>query len=270
MSHSEDRHLDFVLKHYKEGTFDTQKAIVRFKDAHGMITAPRRRWSRIFYAVSAAAAILLGVFFSHNHYSRQWTELYADAVQKTFVLPDSSCVTLAPGSTLTYRMKDAREVKMEGRVYFDVTRDENRPFEIETEGGFVRVLGTEFLVDASGKQEKRVIKVFVTEGKVLFAKEAGMEGVVLTESMSARLTEGNDMPEIDVESDINSIAWKRGSFIFEDVPLKEVLSCLSMHYKVSFAASDLSKRLSGEFSTDDLDLILELIESALDVTIVKR
>ncbi len=31
----------------------------------------------------------------------------------------------------------------------------------------------------------------------------------------------------------------------------------------------MKKRLSGEFSTEDLDLIIELIESALDVKIVK-
>lgn len=51
--------------------------------------------------------------------------------------------------------------------------------------------------------------------------------------------------------------------------MKEVLTCLSQYYNVSFVASDLDKRLSGEFSTEDLDLIISLIESALDVTIVK-
>jgi ferric-dicitrate binding protein FerR (iron transport regulator) len=88
--------------------------------------------------------------------------------------------------------------------------------------------------------------------------------------MSATLEAGDDRPVTDAVTDVNSIAWKRGSFIFEDTPLKDVLDCLSKYYKTAFAASDLSKRLSGEFYTDDLDLIIELIESALDVTIVKR
>jgi hypothetical protein len=39
---------------------------------------------------------------------------------------------------------------------------------------------------------------------------------------------------------------------------------------MSFAATDLSKQLSGEFYADDLDLIISLIESALDVTIIKK
>jgi ferric-dicitrate binding protein FerR (iron transport regulator) len=93
---------------------------------------------------------------------------------------------------------------------------------------------------------------------------------ILTDGMDATLSEGHEMPVINQTSDINAIAWKRGSFIFEDTPLKEVLECLSRHYNVSFAATDLSKRLNGEFHTDDLDLILDLIESALDVTIVNN
>ena len=69
---------------------------------------------------------------------------------------------------------------------------------------------------------------------------------------------------------MNAIAWQRGYFIFDQTPLSEVLDCLSGYYHVSFAATDLSKKLSGEFHTDDLDLIIELIESALDVTIIRR
>ena len=266
MSHPEDRHLDFVLKHYKEGAFDTQKAIERFKNANGPGQASRRRWNSLLYAVSAAAAILLGAFLFHNRQSRQWTELYADSAMKTFILPDSSCVTLAPGSNMSYMIKDSRKVKMEGKIYFDVARDESRPFEIEADGAFVKVLGTEFMVDTPDDK----VMVYVAEGKVLFAKEESEKGIILTKGMSATLQAGYDTPVTDVVPDVNSIAWKRGSFIFENTPLKDVLDCLSKHYKTSFAATDLSKRLSGEFCTDDLDLIIELIGSALDVTIVKR
>lgn len=158
-------------------------------------------------------------------------------------------------------------MKMEGKIFFDVTRDENRPFEVIAENVFVKVLGTEFMVDASQKARK---DVYVAEGKVLFAKDESLEGVILTDGMSATLTEDQEIPIINQAADINTIAWKRGSFIFEDTPLKEVLECLSKYYNVSFTATDLSKRLNGEFHTDDLDLILDLIESALDVTIVKK
>ena len=267
MSHSEDRHLDFVLKHYKEGTFDTQKAIGRFKDANSIRPLPRRRWNAVIYGMAAAAAILIGVFLFMQGGYGQWTEITADASQQTFVLPDNTCVTLAPGSVLSYRMKDGRKVRMDGKVFFDVARDESRPFEVDADGAFVRVLGTEFMVDAAADG---LTEVYVADGKVLFARSADKEGVILTKGMGARLEDGADAPVVEESADINSIAWQRGSFVFNQTPLKEVLDCLSKYYHVSFVATDLSKKLSGEFYTDDLDMIVELIESALDVTIIKR
>ena len=266
MSHSEDRHLDFVLRHYKEGAFDTQKAIGRFRESQGMRPV-RRRLNFVRIGLSAAAAVLLGVFLFMNHKSGQWTEVTASSVQHGVVLPDGTDVTLTPGSSIRFRMKDVREVKMDGKVYFDVARDEARPFEIETDGAFVRVLGTEFMVDGSGEN---VVRVYVDEGKVLFARNSKTEGVILTEGMAASLEGGDVMPVVDEDADANAIAWQRGTFVFDQTPLKEVLDCLSDYYHVSFAANDLSKQLSGEFVTDDLDLIIELIESALDVTIIRR
>lgn len=105
---------------------------------------------------------------------------------------------------------------------------------------------------------------------MLFAKDPDAEGVILTEGMGAVLGDGAEVPVVEEKADVNSIAWQRGSFIFDQTPLKDVLDCLSKYYHVSFVATDLSKELSGEFYTDDLDLIIELIESALDVTIIKR
>ena len=88
MSHSEDKHLDFVLKHYKEGTFDTQKAIERFKDAQGIKPAAPRRLPRfLIYGISAAAAVVLGVFLFINYNSRQWTEITAKAPRRHSCCP---------------------------------------------------------------------------------------------------------------------------------------------------------------------------------------
>ena len=267
MSHNEDRHLDFVLKHYKAGAFDTQKAIGRFKDANGIRPLPRRRWIFMMSGMSAAAMLLVGVFLFMHRDARGWTEITADAAQVEHVLPDGSCVTLSSGSSLRYRMKETREIRMEGKVYFDVARDESRPFEVDADGAFVKVLGTEFMVDET---DGTSVKVYVEDGKVLFARNVRSEGLSLTKGMGAFLEDGAAMPVLEEKPDVNAIAWQRGYFIFDQTPLSEVLDCLSGYYHVSFAATDLSKKLSGEFHTDDLDLIIELIASALDVTILRR
>ena len=266
MSDFEAKHMDFVLKHYQEGKFDTKKAIDRFNEAHGIVQKPRRRvlpW--LSGMVAAAAAVVLCVFIFRGN-EQQMIELIANNAVKEFVLPDGTEVTLAPGSKLTYSEKSPRNTALEGKAYFEVARDEAVPFEITADGAFVRVLGTKFMVDAGSS----VKEVYVTEGKVLFAKSSDAEGVILTKDMQATLSPDENVPVISVEPDVNSIAWQRGSFIFDKTPLREVLETLSEHYKVSFAATDLDKQLSGEFYAEDLDLIISLIESALDVHIIKR
>ena len=257
--------MDFVLKHYQEGKFDTQKAIKRFNEAHCIVQKPRRRvlpW--VSGIVAAAAAVVLCVLLFRDN--DQQIQLMASAEVQEFVLPDGSEVTLTPGSRLTYNEKSPRNTHLEGKAFFEVARDEAVPFEITADGAFVRVLGTKFMVDAGSS----VKEVYVTEGKVLFAKSSDVEGVILTKDMQATLSQSDQLPVIAVEADVNTIAWQRGSFVFDKTPLKEVLKTLSEHYKVSFAATDMDKQLSGEFSTEDLDLIISLIESALDVHIIKR
>ena len=257
--------MDFVLKHYQEGKFDTQKAIKRFNEAHCIVQKPRRRlmpW--VSSIVAAAAAVVLCVLLFRDN--DQQIQLMASAEVQEFVLPDGSEVTLTPGSRLTYNEKSPRNTHLEGKAFFEVARDEAVPFEVTADGAFVRVLGTKFMVDAGSS----VKEVYVTEGKVLFAKSSDVEGVILTKDMQATLSPDANVPVIAVEPDVNSIAWQRGSFIFDKTPLKEVLKTLSEHYKVSFAATDLDKQLSGEFHAEDLDLIISLIESALDVHIIKR
>ena len=266
MSDFEDKHMDFVLKHYQEGKFDTRKAIDRFNEAHGIVQKPRRRvlpW--VSGMVAAAAAVVLCVFLFRGN-EQQMIELIANNAVKEFALPDGTEVTLAPGSKLSYSEKSPRKTQLEGKAYFEVARDEAVPFEITADGAFVRVLGTKFMVDAGSS----VKEVYVTEGKVLFAKSSDAEGVILTKDMQATLSPDENAPVIAVEPDVNSIAWQRGSFIFDKTPLREVLETLSKHYKVSFAATDLDKQLSGEFYAEDLDLIIGLIESALDVHIIKK
>jgi len=265
MSDFEDKHLDFVLKHYQEGRFDTRKAISRFNEAAGIARKPRRRvlpW--VSGIAAAAAAVVLCVFLFRGN--GQQIQLMAGAVVQEFVLPDGTEVTLSPGSRLTYKEKSPRNTELEGKAYFEVARDEAVPFEITSDGAFIRVLGTKFMVDAGSS----VKEVYVTEGKVLFAKSSDAEGVILTKDMQATLSPDGNVPVVIMDPDVNSMAWQRGSFIFDRTPLKEVLETLSEYYKVSFAATDLDKQLSGEFHTEDLDLILSLIESALDVHIVKK
>lgn len=129
--------MDFVLKHYQEGRFDTQKALERFNEAHGIKQKPRRRvlpW--VSGIVAAAAAVVLCVFLFHGN--DQQIQIMANAEVQEFVLPDGSHVTLAPGSRLSYSEKSPRKTLLEGKAFFEVARDESAPFEISADGRLLR------------------------------------------------------------------------------------------------------------------------------------
>ena len=54
-------------------------------------------------------------------------------------------------------------------------------------------------------------------------------------------------------------------FIFKDTPVAEVLKELGDYYGCTLSASPTSKHLTATFPEDDLDTILSVIESALDI-----
>ena len=59
-------------------------------------------------------------------------------------------------------------------------------------------------------------------------------------------------------------------FIFKDTPVAEVLKELGDYYGCTLSASPTSKHLTATFPEDDLDTILSVIESALDIDITEE
>ncbi len=260
-----NRHLQFVLKHYREGAFDTRKAINRFNRAAGRRT---RGFIRYMAGVAAAAAVILGIFIFNTR--PQPVHLITADATGIFILPDSTAVTLAPNSSLEYDarayMRKSRSVRMEGKAFFDVTRNETNPFEITTDRAYIKVLGTSFQVDETADTE-----VYVKSGKVLFSAAEEAEGVILTKGMEAVLNvAGRGIPEVVVPETPNPAAWATGLFEYESTPLEDVLNELSEYYGVQLKASDYDRKLSAKFETDSsIDDIMEMIAAAAEITITK-
>ena len=70
----------------------------------------------------------------------------------------------------------------------------------------------------------------------------------------------------------NPSAWATGVFRYDATPLDDVLKDLSAYYGVPLQVKGDStgKSLTGEFSTDSLDEILELIGLALEIELVRE
>lgn len=270
MKTNEDRMIDFVAKSYEENRFDPKKALARSQNGslrRSLSLSKRTVMLKRIAGVAAAAAVGIFLYLS---WLTSWTDYAAYDIAQTFTLPDSSSVTLAPGSTLRLQKhKDKRLVQMTGKVYFNVRHDDRAPFRVDAGSGFVKVLGTRFQVDS-----RDPISVSVVSGKVLFsAIRSGEEALILTKGQSAVLDPAASKPVEITPKHPNPAAWATGEFIYDNTPLPEVLSELSEYYDVTLVAFDAghssgeSRRLSGEFSTSSLQEILNLINSALGTDI---
>ncbi len=266
MKTNEDKMIDFVAKSYEENRFDPKKALARSQNGslrRSLSLSKRTVMLKRIAGVAAAAAVGIFLYLS---WLTQWTGYAAYDIAQTFTLPDSSSVTLAPGSTLRLQKhKDKRLVQMTGKVYFNVRHDDRAPFRVDAGSGFVKVLGTRFQVDS-----RDPISVSVVSGKVLFsAIRSGEEALILTKGQSAVLDPAASKPVEITPKHPNPAAWATGEFIYDNTPLPEVLSELSEYYDVTLVAFDAghssgeSRSLSGEFSTSSLPEILNLINSAL-------
>lgn len=270
MKTNEDRMIDFVAKSYEENRFDPKKALARSQNGslrRSLSLSKRTVMLKRIAGVAAAAAVGIFLYLS---WLTSWTGYAAYDIAQTFTLPDSSSVTLAPGSTLRLQKhKDKRLVQMTGKVYFNVRHDDRAPFRVNAGSGFVKVLGTRFQVDS-----RDPISVSVVSGKVLFsAIRSGEEALILTKGQSAVLDPAASKPVEITPKHPNPAAWATGEFIYDNTPLPEVLSELSEYYGVTLVAFDAghssgeSRSLSGEFSTSSLPEILNLINSALGTDI---
>lgn len=270
MKTNEDRMIDFVAKSYEENRFEPKKALARSQNGslrRSLSLSKRTVMLKRIAGVAAAAAVGIFLYLS---WLTSWTGYAAYDIAQTFTLPDSSSVTLAPGSTLRLQKhKDKRLVQMTGKVYFNVRHDDRAPFRVDAGSGFVKVLGTRFQVDS-----RDPISVSVVSGKVLFsAIRSGEEALILTKGQSAVLDPAASKPVEITPKHPNPAAWATGEFIYDNTPLPEVLSELSEYYDVTLVAFDAghssgeSRRLSGEFSTSSLQEILNLINSALGTDI---
>ena len=174
-------------------------------------------------------------------------------------LADGTRVWLNAESRLRYPvafMGKERKVEMEGEVYFEVVKNNEKPFIVTVNGVDIRVLGTSFNVSA---YQEEVVTTSV-EGKVQLKR--GDEQVVLSPNQQAIWSD--DKFKVKQVDACNYVLWKEGIFYFEDVDLERILDDMARWYNVNiFYMNPTLKKM--KFSVEikryeDINEILRRIE----------
>lgn len=240
----------------------------------------------IRYAVEAAAVVALVAGISYFAADRrvepvpyttgelapEKVEIYnPKGLRTTVTLPDNTRVTLNADSRITY-LKDfqpgRRAVELEGEAYFDVARDEARPFVVHANEAQLTVLGTSFNVRSY--PESRFIETTLVEGSVRVG--AGRREVVLKpghQSSIDKASQENMVREVDVES---ATGWMEGRLYFRQTPFDEFAVILERTFNVNIVVENsllLRKNFTGKFEHNEgIEQILEVLNLSVGSTTV--
>lgn len=185
-------------------------------------------------------------------------------------LSDGSVVHLNSATELKYPVvfdEEKREVHVSGEAYFEVKKEEKRPFYVVVDGMRIRVYGTSFNVNT---QREGFVQTVLVEGSVGIMAEGMDEECRMSPSQLAEYNKERsliEVKEVDVES---YVAWKDGFFVFEDESLEQIMNTLSLWYDVDVFY--VNPQLKGLHFTghmrryDQIDNILKAIGSAVGVT----
>ena len=148
--------------------FDTSQA---WQQVEGKAQQPKRKRMYVYLRRTASVAAVfllmaLGYYvFTPPANNQIWHELSTQQLKDTIELADGSVVYLNQQASFSYPQTfepDKREVRLEGEAFFEVAKDAQRPFIINTTHADIRVLGTSFNINTDADQTE----VSVTTGKV--------------------------------------------------------------------------------------------------------
>lgn len=149
------------------------------------------------------------------------------------ILPDQSKVWLNAASSITYAAKlygngahANRTVKLSGEAYFEVAKDADHPFVVESKNQRVEVLGTHFNI--SSYRDEPLLKTTLLEGRVKVV-DGDVQRVL---SPGYQVINSGKTMELEQTDTQLAVAWKNGIFQFYRANVKTVMKQLERWYDV--------------------------------------
>lgn len=246
---------------------------------HEEAEAPRLEKRKIFrskalkYCIAAAAAAALFLTGAATSElvteKRQETVLMASSENiSSYTLPDGSKVWLNKNSWLAYNQKfgkRTRQVTLKGEGYFEVNRDERRPFIVKMQNDLdIKVLGTTF--NACNYPSLNKAEVILRSGSVQVSDNGRNEYVILKPNQKFTWNEGT--AEISSVNAMNCCRWFEHRLVFDNVKLKDILENLSHKYQteISLNVGNLAdKHMSMTIRDESVEDILDILTTLLPI-----
>lgn len=243
--------------------YDVDQAFERFRKRTGLDQSGRQsyKWYRT-WSVAAVAIVLLGLITVTAYWqgSRQIQSNFSDIVveaplgSKTkLTLPDGSTVWLNADSKMVYSQGfgvSDRKLAFQGEGYFEVEKNDEMPFLVQTHDVNVTVVGTKFNFRNYPEDEEAVVELL--EGKVALENQLRKEAVRYL-SPEEKMVLHKATGEMDITSAKvkEATLWTENILLFDEDLLPDIVRELerSYHVQIEIDNEDLKQaRFYGQFN----------------------
>jgi len=204
-------------------------------------------WSAAHSLGLACSVLLMIGMFLVAQPARDLTPKFQTSIGeiKTITLIDGSTIALNTNSSVHFEFSNQKRVAYldNGEVFFDVQADSERPFDVVTNQGVVRVMGTRFSVRNTTSDDTTVT---VIQGKVALGEQLKTEQTifkpltVLTENERINFSDANQgIPPATIDAN-TELSWRKQRLIFTAQPLHEVIAELNQFSTQQLVLGDAS------------------------------
>lgn len=225
---------------------------------------------RLDLLVKIAAALIIvatiSIFVNNSLKTKGQSTFTASNTPIEAIVEHSTQISVNRNSSVTCNTaeKGRFSVNLTGEAYFDVEKNPERTFEINTSNVKVIVHGTSFNVCENSENTTVTVTSGVVE--VISNKDGKSVKISKDEELTYKPAEGFDVKNI---SNYNNIAWKFKEFVFNDTELGDIMEQLSKAYgfQYNFENAECAKnKISGTFANQSVESIIDILNKTLDET----
>ncbi len=226
-------------------------------------------------AVAASVALLFSLsytmFIGSGAPEGKWQLVWVPPGQRAqVVLDDGTTVWLNSQSTLSFPSSfdsDTRKVRLKGEGFFDVEKDDKKPFVVQTSRYDVTVTGTSFNVFAYDKGS--AFETSLLEGSVRISSENN-HFPAISLIKNEKVTEiGGQLVKRQIDN-FDHFRWREGLICIDDEPFEMMMEKFSLYFDISIKIENpalLEYRPTGKFRhSDGIDHAFKVLQRDVNFT----
>lgn len=180
-------------------------------------------------------------------------------------LPDGTNVWLNARTTMQYPCtfnNRQRTVTLNGEAYFDVSKDKNKPFVVQTKLYNIEVLGTKFNVNAY--EEQKEFETALMQGHVrVISQTRHKQSINLSPEQKVFLENGK--LHLAAIKDHDPYRWKEGLICFKETAFADIMKDFEKYYGIQIEIHNknvLKYYFTGKFrQSDGIDYALRVLRN---------